>query len=228
VAEVSTAFAHADMPDSIRLMDRNFGGVNYSLKSLFRDEQRKVVRQILDSTLAEAGATYRQIYEHHASLMTFLSDLGSPPPKILQITAEFVLNSSLRRAFDEEQLDLGRIAALLDAVAREKITLDVVSLGFVLKKRLEKMADQLLEQAEDLEFVTHFEAAVRLARSLPFEVDLWKVQNLYYKLLGDVCQQVQARPDAFNQEWLQHIVGLGTVLGLRCEIPASPEQPVAA
>jgi len=228
VDEVSTAFAHADLPDSIRLMDRNFGGVNYSLKSLFRDEQRKVVRQIIDSTLAEAGATYRQIYEHHASLMRFLSDLGSPTPKVLQITAEFVLNSSLRRAFEDEPLDLGRIAALLDAVAREKITLDVARLSFVLKKRLEKMADQLLERSEDLDFVRQFEGAVRLSRSLPFEVDLWKVQNVYYKLLGGVCQQVQARSDTFKPEWLQQFVGLGTVLGLRCAVPTVAEQPVAA
>ena len=229
VREVSEAFAHADMPESIRLMDRHFGGVTYSLKSLFRDEQRRVVRQILDSTLAEAGATYRQIYEHHAPLMRFLSDLGSPPPKVLQITAEFVLNSSLRRAFEEERLDLGRIAALLDAVAREKITLDTVSLSFVLKKRLEAMANQLLENAQDVDAVTQFEGAVRLARTLPFEVDLWRVQNVYYKLLSRVCQQVQVRADAFNKQWLEHFINLGSVLGLQCAVPApSPAQPVAA
>lgn len=229
VHEVSDAFARADLPESIRLMDRNFGGVSYSLNSLFRDEQRRVVRQILDSTLAEAGATYRQIYEHHAPLMRFLSDLGTPPPKVLQITAEFVLNSSLRRAFEEEQLDLGRIAALLDATAREKITLDAVSLSFVLKNRLEVMADQLLENSEDGEFIERFEGAVRLSRSLPFEVDLWKVQNVYYKLLSRVCPQVQAKADAYSQEWLRRFLALGSVLGLHCEVPTSSQtQPVAA
>ena len=186
------------------------------------------MRQILDSTLAEAGATYRQIYEHHAPLMRFLSDLGTPPPKVLQITAEFVLNSSLRRAFEEERLDLGRIAALLDAVAREKITLDTVSLSYVLKKRLEAMANQLLENPQDLEEVTQFEAAVRLTRSLPFEVDLWRAQNVYYKLLVRVAHQVQTRPDAFNQEWLQHFLNLGAVLGLHIDVPSPQPEPLAA
>jgi alpha-amylase/alpha-mannosidase (GH57 family) len=229
VREVSDAFARADLPESIRLMDRNFGGVSYSLNSLFRDEQRRVVRQILDSTLAEAGATYRQIYEHHAPLMRFLSDLGTPPPKVLQITAEFVLNSSLRRAFEEEDFDLGRVAALLDAAVREKITLDAVSLSFVLKNRLETMADQLLSNTENIEFLERFEAAVRLSRSLPFEVDLWKVQNVYYKLLSRVCPQVQARADTYSQEWLRRFLALGSVLGLHCQVPTSSEpQPVAA
>ncbi len=232
VRDVSEAFARADLPESIRLMDRHFAGVSYSLKSLFRDEQRKVVRQILDATLAEAGATYRQIYEHHAPLMRFLSDLGSPPPKVLQITAEFVLNSSLRRAFEEDQLDLGRIAALMDAVAREKITLDVVSLSFVLKQRLERMASELLENTTDPDFLAQFEGAVRLARSLPFEVDLWKVQNIYYKLLGDISLQVPAPAESLDQEWLQHFLALASVLGLHLEAPtlaASPQEaPIAA
>ena len=229
VRDVTDAFVRADMPESIRLMDRHFGGVTYSLKSLFRDEQRRVVRQILDSTLAEAGATYRQIYEHHAPLMRFLSDLGSPPPKVLQITAEFVLNSSLRRAFEEERLDLGRIAALLDAVAREKITLDTVSLSYVLKKRLERMANEVLEHPQDLDKVTQFEAAVRLTRTLPFEVDLWRAQNVYYKLLSRVALQVQTRSDAFGQEWLQHFLNLGSVLGLHIEVPTTtPAEPMAA
>jgi alpha-amylase/alpha-mannosidase (GH57 family) len=229
VRDVSDAFARADMPESIRLMDRHFGGVIYSLKSLFRDEQRKVVRQILDSTLAEAGATYRQIYEHHAPLMRFLSDLGTPPPKVLQITAEFVLNSSLRRAFEDERLDLGRIAALLDAVAREKITLDTVSLSYVLKKRLEAISNELLEDPQNLDRVTQFEAAVRLTRTLPFEVDLWRAQNVYYKLLSRVAQDVQAKSDAFSQEWLQHFLGLGPLLGLQTSVPSlSQPQPIAA
>ena len=41
-------------------MDRRFGESNYSLRSLFRDEQRKVLEQILTASLGEAEALYRQ------------------------------------------------------------------------------------------------------------------------------------------------------------------------
>ncbi|MBI3962495.1 MAG: DUF3536 domain-containing protein, partial [Deinococcus sp.] len=65
VQEVIEAFAQADLPTVIRLLDKHFGTSTYSLKLLFRDERRKILDLILNSTLAEAEAAYRQIYEHH-------------------------------------------------------------------------------------------------------------------------------------------------------------------
>src|SRR5262249_61723070 len=47
VKELAGAFAKADFPDIIRLMDRGFGESTYSLGSLFRDEQRKIIRRVL-------------------------------------------------------------------------------------------------------------------------------------------------------------------------------------
>src|SRR5579864_2616716 len=41
------AFSHGDLPATIHLLDKGFGGQTYSLKSLFKDEQRKVVNEIL-------------------------------------------------------------------------------------------------------------------------------------------------------------------------------------
>ena len=93
-------------PEVIRAFDRGFGTDTYSLKSLFRDEQRNILSQILISTLDEAEAVYRQLYEHHAPLMRFLSDLKTPLPKAFRTTAEYALNSHLRRAFSED-LDIG-------------------------------------------------------------------------------------------------------------------------
>ena len=108
----------------LRLLDRHFGEATYTLKSLFRDERQKVVSKLLGSTMAEAEAAYRQIYEHHAPLMGFISGMGAPLPKMLHLTAEFVLNNSLRQEFMAEELDLERVQTLLDTAAREKIQWD--------------------------------------------------------------------------------------------------------
>ena len=49
---VRDAFARSDVPDTIHLIDQSFGGHTYSLKNLFRDEQRKVVSEILKPVAA--------------------------------------------------------------------------------------------------------------------------------------------------------------------------------
>ncbi|MEE9265025.1 MAG: DUF3536 domain-containing protein, partial [Vicinamibacteria bacterium] len=49
LADVGEPFNRGDFPEVIRLFDREFGKSNYSLRSLFRDQQRKIVNLILKS-----------------------------------------------------------------------------------------------------------------------------------------------------------------------------------
>ena len=70
-----------------------FPGVEQRI--LFRDEQRRILRRILDSTLAEADSVYRQLYEHQVPLMRYITNLGVPLPRALHTAAEFVVNADL-------------------------------------------------------------------------------------------------------------------------------------
>ncbi|MFH1351279.1 MAG: DUF3536 domain-containing protein [Pseudomonadota bacterium] len=180
---ISEAFSSADFPEVIRRMDRHFGPSTYSLKSLFRDEQRRLLDQILASTLINTEAVYRQVYENHAPLMRFLKDSGVPPPKALKVAAEFFLNASLRRAFEDEDFDVDFVASLLLEARIEGVTLDTATLEFAIRKNLEKMAALLSDNPEDLAQLTKLDSALDLLRSLPFKVNPWKVQNICYEIL---------------------------------------------
>ena len=229
VKELSEAFNRADVAESLRLLDKYFQGAQYTLKSLFRDEQRRIVGHILESTLTEVEANYRQVYESDAPLLRFLSELHMPRPKVLHATAEFVINSSLRHAFEAEELDLGAIAALMDAAARDEITLDSPGLSYVLKRRLAELSERLAADPAEPTVFARFEAAVRLARSLPFEVDLWHAQNICYRVLQDACGPKGSKPA--EPEWLQRWLAIADKLNLKCAAPAAevvppPPEPV--
>lgn len=216
---IANAFDRADLPEVIRLLNQYFEGIIYSLKQLFRDQQRKILGLILDSTLAEIEADYRGIYERHASLMRFLKDLGIPQPKALHATTEFILNTNLRRAFAEEVLDLKRITALLSEAEILNIPLDGANLGYVLEQTVKRMAEQLRAKPTDLSLLENLEMVINLARSLPFEVNLWKAQNIYYKLLQTVYPDLQRRAkqqeDDHAQAWVNHFATLGEKLRMR-------------
>jgi alpha-amylase/alpha-mannosidase (GH57 family) len=89
VQEVTEAFWRADLPEVIRLLDKHFLELTYSLRTLFRDEQRKILRRILGDSLESAEAAYRQVYENHAPLMRFLADLRIPLPRSFRTAAGF-------------------------------------------------------------------------------------------------------------------------------------------
>jgi alpha-amylase/alpha-mannosidase (GH57 family) len=216
IAEATAAFSRADIPGVIRAFDRGFGVDTYSLKSLFRDEQRSILSQILISTLDEAEAAYRQLYEHHAPLMRFLIDLKTPLPKAFRTTAEYALNSHLRRAFSDE-LDAGRIRSLLEEARLGGVDLDATTLEYTLRKTIERMAGRLREDPTNLADLHELLHAVELTEELPFNVTLWTVQNIAYDLLQQVYPSMleEAETDGEAREWIENFDVLARKLSLK-------------
>jgi alpha-amylase/alpha-mannosidase (GH57 family) len=214
VQEVTQTFSGADFPEVIRLLDKHFGTSTYSLKSLFRDEQRKVMDSILASTLSEIEAVFRQLYEHHYPPMRFLTDMGNPLPKAFHSAAEFILNTDLRRALSGETLDAERIKGLLEETRAWNVELDTEGLSYLLQQTLGGMMARFVSNPDDIFLLNSLVAAVELTRSTPFAVDLYKVQNLYYEMLQTTYPEYRKRTKA-GREWLTQFASLGEKLSIR-------------
>jgi alpha-amylase/alpha-mannosidase (GH57 family) len=215
--EAVEAFLRADFAEVIRFMDRCFGESNYSLWSLFRDEQRKVIEQILTSSLGEAEALYRQIYERRAPMMRFLTHLHIPLPKVFSAAAELVLNGYLRRALEQEEVDAERVNTLLEAAKLEGVSLDTATLEFAYRHNLERMTEGLVA-SPTVESLQQLDRAARLIRALPFPVDLWQIQNGYYRLLENNYPRMRRRKEQGDQAadaWLSAFKALGEKLAVK-------------
>jgi len=220
VQELAEPFARADFPEVLRLLDKHFGEFTCSLRSLFRDEQRKILNQILSSTLAEAETLYRQIYEHHAPLMRFLTDLGISLPKALRAAVEAMMNAEVRRSVHEETLDLGRVRSLFKETATWGLELDVQGLTYAVEQTIERLAKRFHTQPGDLLLLQTLEAVVDVAHLIPFEIDLWQPQNIYYDLLHTAYPEFRGKADQGDEEaqaWVSHFVALGEKLSMRVE-----------
>ena len=104
-------------------------------------------------------------------------------------------------------------------------------MGFALKKTIRHLSELLLEMPEDVALMQKLEAAVGLARDLPFEVNIWRAQNNYYQLVQTSLPDFAAKADqgdAAAQEWIDHFIGLGGKLGIKVERPAVAELRLAS
>jgi len=220
VEEVTNAFDRADLPEVIRIIDLQFQGSTYSLKSLFRDQQRKILGVIMESTLAEAEATYRGIHEHHAPLMRFLRDIGYPLPHAFQTAAELVLTANLRRVFLDETVDPERVRATIDEARFWSIPLDEPGLAYAFEKTLKHASEVFRRDSDDMHRLRVLENLVELLGILPFQVSLWEVQNDYYHVLDEHYPQIRDRVVLGDEEastWARHFLPLGATLGLRVD-----------
>jgi alpha-amylase/alpha-mannosidase (GH57 family) len=220
VKELDEAFETADFPETIRLLDRHFGTSTYSLTSLFRDEQRRVLGQIMEPTLAEAEAAYGLIYEHHAPLIRFVRVSGMPVPGPLQNAADYVLNVHLNRAFQEAPIDLHTIDPLLEEIDRAGATMDADTLEFSLRHSMEAMAHQLAESPRDPSLLRSLDVAAGLVDSLPFQVNIRQVQNVCYRVLEKLFKGLRQESGQGDPE-AQELVELFSSLAqkLRMVVP---------
>ena len=107
-------------------------------------------------------------------------------------------------------------------------TLDVTALGLLLAVNIESLAEQLREQPFDLSRLERLNKAAQLVRTLPFEVNLWKTQNICYKILHAHCPNFEEKSglgDQNAQEWLRQYTILAENFLLRvpiCPVNSKP------
>jgi alpha-amylase/alpha-mannosidase (GH57 family) len=215
IEEMRGSFERADFPELIRLADKHFGATHYSIKNLFRDEQRKVLNQILAATRDEIRNTYRLLTDRYAPLSRFLEDLRVPPLNALAPATEFVLNSELSRQFDNGHVDPERVQSLLNELHSAKAALDVGALTYAVRRHLDQLSEALLKSPEDSELLQRLSLSAGLLETLPFKVNVWKPQNTYDRLRATHLPEMQARDDDKSKAWVKHFAALGQRLGFQ-------------
>jgi hypothetical protein len=210
------AFSNADLSAVIQQL-ANFPEYTFSLKSLFGDRQRQILYRVLESSVSEAERAYRRLYEENASLMRFLIAQDLPLPRAFRMAAEFVLNRDLRATLVAPVVDLERARSLLEDADATSVQLDREGLGFVFGRALERVAITLREQPDRVELLESWAGLAHLAGTLPFEVSVWKSQNVFYELLNTVYPAVRERADGGDEDarqWADLFAALGARLSV--------------
>jgi alpha-amylase/alpha-mannosidase (GH57 family) len=214
--ELVTAFEVADTTRVVNLLAR-FPEYTFSLKSLFSDRQREIIGRLLHSSVADAETAYRGIYERDASLMRFLIDLGLPIPRAFLLAAEYVINLELHRAFEAERLDMDRARTLRDEATSLELQLDGEGLAFTVQNTLERLALEFRADPSNVETLDKLAQLAATAKSLPFDIDLWRVQNLYYEMVQQLYPAWNDRAregDASAELWVALFTTVGEQLAV--------------
>jgi hypothetical protein len=221
--EIVSAFEGGAFADVVRLIDKSFSMYRYTLKDLFREEQRKILETLLSETTENFEHSYRRMYEDNRILMSFLSEAGIPVPKAFMTAAEFTLNLDLKQLLKEE-LDIAKIQDVLDEFKNWKLSLDTVDLEFTSRRRLEHEIKTLLEDPLNLMQLDQVESLIDIALTLPFKENLWTAQNSYFKMARSVYPEVVKRAGHSEEasRWVEVFRPIGSKLHFNIESVLGP------
>lgn len=225
--ELDKGLSSGDLAELLRLIEKNFSSGTYTLRLLFRDEQRKILNIILEEATNEARVLYRNFHNEHAHLIRFVTDLGVPLPRRFRLAVDFTLNSDLLDAFSVEEVDLTRSREILDEIRRTGVTPDAVTLEFALRRTIERLFTRFVSDPLEPGLLQRLVETIQLVLGLPFQVRLWEAQNSYYRMMREYANKVSERAESGDAEakaWLDGFIKLGEELKVKVQINA----PVSA
>ena len=216
----------AYFPEVIRLLDRYYGRVDYSLTSLFTDEQRRIVQLILNSTLWDIENSLTTIYEDHASLLHFLSQAGLPKPPALALAAGYAINAGLRRALETDPIDQAQLRSFLSLSKADQVPLETPTLSYISDQRMKRAMIELQMSSGSMEMLDRALSLAQNLVELPFELNLWQAQNIWYEILGTSNYALTALGKDDRPRWDKDFNELGACLSIDCAA-ISEQDPVA-
>jgi alpha-amylase/alpha-mannosidase (GH57 family) len=215
---LTEAFERSDTPEIIRILDKEFGKNIYSLKSLFRDEQHRILNTILEATVSEVEAANRRLFEQNVPLIKFLADLGVARPRIFTLMSEFALNAQIRRAIEADPIDPQKLASLLQDAHSMQVPLDRQTLEFAARRRAETVAEHLRQNPRDPKIMCQLRNVIDAAHMLPFPVSLWQVENIVVANANGTLSASRSSCEQGDQaacEWVEQFTAVADQLSLK-------------
>jgi hypothetical protein len=159
-------------------------------------------------------------------------DAGNSAARGLKLAAELALATAVRHELEADEPDAARLSAVLEEARGAGIRLYEEGVGLAVEHSVERLAEALRAEPGDLARLEALERMVALARSLPFEVDFWKVQNAYYRMMKETLPESRRACDAGAEEacrYFERFVALGERLSVRVdENSGSPREAAAS
>ena len=216
--EMKASFIKGDTPESLRLMDKHFGEHIYSLWHLFKDEQRKVLDQILQLTYDSVDSSYRHIYEDNFAIMGFYHNLQQRLPRPFYSAAEYTLNIDLKKIFEDDDLDIERLNRLIEESKKWDVNLDKTTIGYIAGSWLNSLMEKLSGKPDDIMIFSQIENAMDAISPLYLSIDLWKAQNEYFSTGKDHYETMKKKAengDNLARQWIDGFIKLGTYLHVK-------------
>lgn len=179
-------FGQAAFPETLKILEENLGIGKYSLRALFRDQQRYITEQILSATMEKTIGIYRQIYEANLPLLRFLNGANLPAPRPLLAAAEYVSNVDLQEMLENDDFDPENTRQVIEDAKLAGVSLDDPAVELGIRRCIENKSRSFCGTPEDQDLLRHLDDLLTVLSYLSFEINLRRVQNHIYDVLINV------------------------------------------
>jgi alpha-amylase/alpha-mannosidase (GH57 family) len=178
--EFVEAFDRGDLAQTVRLLEKYFQDSLFSLKDLFKDQQKEAISVILDQSLKAIDSQFSDLYRQHYPIMCYLSDLRVGFPSLFQHIAEYVQNSQVKKALSQPEISTDMIQENVEEARNWDMPLDQHGIQKSYIEALERLFEHCIQKPADLAGLRNFYALVSAITHIPFDIEIGPIQNKFY------------------------------------------------
>ncbi|MCJ8164559.1 DUF3536 domain-containing protein [Pontibacter sp. E15-1] len=216
--ELRIAFERGNVSEVIMLFDKHFESHNYSFWHLFKDDQKKILDQVLAHAMDNVENNLQQLYENNYPLMAAIKTLGMKLPRPLRTTVEYIVNSKLLHEFKSETPDPAEISRLLEEARRMKVKLNYKALDFAVTQRVGQLMKQVQEHPDDIARMQRIIELLQVLEPSKLRLDYWQAQNIAFQMQENMYKKYKKHTEQGDKEaaaWNETFEVLYTNLNLK-------------
>ncbi len=218
--DIHSSFMQSDISEVVRFTDKYFENNSFSLRHLFKNEQRSIMKELLDRSAIDIDTSFRQLYENQYPVIQALSGLNMPLPDYFSILMKFVLNRDMRKNLESEKVDLEELERNVEELRRWPLEIDKDTLGYLTSSKIDELTSQWKSSPEGIELLQTMNRLLEKLDSLDLKYNLWKSQVRYFTIGRNYYPEVRDKAETGDknaQNWVDQFKQLGEHIRVRVE-----------
>ncbi|MCC9166290.1 DUF3536 domain-containing protein [Pontibacter harenae] len=215
--ELKKAFDRGNVSEVIMLLDKHFESHSYSFWHLFKDDQKKILDEVLGNAMHSIENDFQQVYDNNYPLVAAMRTLGKKLPKPLQVTVEYVVFSRLLQELELPNPHLDIIKRLFVEAERMSLKLDLDVLNFAASGRAEKLMQHLQQQPDNIDLMNLIIDLLTTLQQSPLKPDYWQAQNIAFRMRLTTYPYYKNSEDKelMSSAWVRQFNKLCNILNLK-------------
>ena len=195
----------------------NFENHNFSFWDLLKEDQTKILNEILHTSIKEIIKNIETIYEEHYSLLSQVIERKYDLPIILHKSIDLVLNKKLYHLLTEEKINFPKVKHIVNELKKWGFEIDTETVSFELTKIIKNMVMEISKDAKNLPLIKKLNELFETFKIFDLNLDIWKSQNIFFSIFKKDYEKIYKKgveKDTFSLDWLMEFKKLQSNLGL--------------
>jgi len=183
--EITSNFEKGNLAGIIDTIKENFTEKGFSFYQLFKDQQLKLIRFVIEEKMENALATYESIYNSTYGILNVMRSNHLSMPGLLENNLLTVFQYKLEEIFEGNgaPIQIARLQRYTDEVSKWDAELKTNRISYLASKKITHLVDLFPETENKAEAIVNFDETLRLLSKINVNPDIESLQEMIFRKL---------------------------------------------